>query len=147
MASSGRSAGLGTHRSPLLGVEAQGLALRQSQRLGVFLISNLRNILITLLAARAVINGQMTIGMMLATQYIVGQLNAPIGQLIDFLYSAQDARLSLERMQEIYDHRDEEDASHCMQTRVALPGLPSARIDRLEFSLSRGGSTGSIARR
>ena len=92
-------------------VEAKGLALRQSQRLGVLLLSNLRNILITLLAARAVINGQMTIGMMLATQYIVGQLNAPIGRFIDFLYSAQDARLSLERMQEIYTHRDEEDAS------------------------------------
>ena len=101
-------------------VEAKGLALRQSQRLGVLLISNLRNILITLLAARAVINGQMTIGMMLATQYIVGQLNAPIGRLIDFLYSAQDARLSLERMQEIYTHRDEEDAS-LMRARVEFP--------------------------
>ena len=92
-------------------IDAKGLALRQSQRLGILLISNLRDIVITLLAATAVINGKMTIGMMLATQYIVGQLNAPLSRLIDFLYSAQDARLSLERMQEIYTHRDEEEHS------------------------------------
>jgi ATP-binding cassette subfamily B protein len=113
-------------------VEAQGLALRQSQRLGVLLISNVRNILITLLAARAVINGQMTIGMMLATQYIVGQLNAPIGRLIDFLYSAQDARLSLERMQEIYTHRDEEDAS-LLQAQLAFPASPLLELVDLGF--------------
>src|SRR6185503_18945082 len=104
----------------------------QSQRIGVLLLSNLRNILITLLAARAVINGQMTIGMMLATQYIVGQLNAPIGLLIDFIYSAQDARLSLERMQEIYTHRDEEDAS-ILQARVAFPASPTLELIDLSF--------------
>lgn len=89
-------------------LEARSLALRQMQRIGVFLASNIRNILISFLAARAVIEGQMTIGMMLATQYIVGQLNSPISRLIDFMYSAQDARLSLERMQEIHSHPDEE---------------------------------------
>ncbi len=92
-------------------LEAQSLALRQSQNVGVTLLSNLRNITITFLAARAVIGGQMTLGMMLATQYIVGQLNSPIARLIDFLQSGQDARLSLERMEEIYSHRDEEDPS------------------------------------
>lgn len=89
-------------------LEAHSLALRQMQRIGVFLASNIRNILISFLAARAVIEGQMTFGMMLATQYIVGQLNSPISRLIDFMYSAQDARLSLERMQEIHSHPDEE---------------------------------------
>ena len=89
-------------------LEARSLALRQMQRIGVFLASNIRNILISFLAARAVIEGQMTFGMMLATQYIVGQLNSPISRLIDFMYSAQDARLSLERMQEIHSHPDEE---------------------------------------
>jgi ATP-binding cassette, subfamily B, bacterial len=63
--------------------EAQGLALRQGQRIGLFLASNFRNILITFLAARAVILGEMTLGMMLATQYVVGQLNSPIGRLMD----------------------------------------------------------------
>ena len=89
-------------------LEARSLALRQMQRIGVFLASNIRNILISFLAARAVIEGRMTFGMMLATQYIVGQLNSPISRLIDFMYSAQDARLSLERMQEIHSHPDEE---------------------------------------
>ena len=90
-------------------VEARSLALNQMQRLGIVLASNLRNILISFLAARAVLQGEMTFGMMLATQYIVGQLNSPIGRLIEFLYSAQDARLSLERMQEIYHHKDEDE--------------------------------------
>jgi ATP-binding cassette subfamily B protein len=113
-------------------VQAKGLALRQSQRLGILLASNLRNILITLLAARAVINGQMTLGMMLATQYIVGQLNSPISRLIDFIQTAQDARLSLERMQEIYTHRDEEERS-LMQARVAFPRSPVIELVALNF--------------
>ena len=102
--------------------EAQSLALRQMQRVGVFFLSNLRNILISFLAARAVIQGEMTLGMMLATQYIVGQLNSPIGRLIDFLYTAQDARLSLERMEEIYGHRDEDElAVAASMTTTAIP--------------------------
>ena len=113
-------------------VEAKGLALRQSQRLGILLASNLRNILITFLAARAVINGQMTLGMMLATQYIVGQLNSPISRLIDFIQTAQDARLSLERMQEIYTHRDDEEHS-LEQTRVAFPRSPVIELVDLRF--------------
>ena len=113
-------------------VQAKGLALRQSQRLGILLASNFRNILITLLAARAVINGQMTLGMMLATQYIVGQLNSPISRLIDFIQTAQDARLSLERMQEIYSHRDDEEHS-LEQTRVAFPRSPVIELVDLRF--------------
>ncbi len=113
-------------------IEAKGLALRQSQRLGILLASNLRNILITFLAARAVINGQMTLGMMLATQYIVGQLTSPLSRLIDFVQTAQDARLSLERMQEIYTHRDEEDRS-LLETRVAIPPSPAIELIELGF--------------
>ena len=105
-------------------LEAQSLALRQMQRLGVFFLSNLRNILISFLAARAVIHGQMTLGMMLAAQYIVGQLNSPISRLIDFLYGAQDARLSLERMEEIYAHRDEDDIASHVTTSTIPTGEP-----------------------
>jgi ATP-binding cassette subfamily B protein len=119
-------------------VEAKNLALRQSQRIGVLLLSNLRNILITLLAARAVINGQMTIGMMLATQYIVGQLNSPIGRLIDFLYSAQDARLSLERMQEIYTHQDEDESS-LARASVPFPASPLLEVVDLSFCYQGAG--------
>ncbi len=108
-------------------IESKELALRQAQRLGVSLASNFRNIAITLLAARAVINGQMTLGMMLATQYIVGQLTAPIASLIDFLHDAQDARLSLERMREIYTHRDEEDQQ------LGRQQIPPSETDALQL--------------
>lgn len=113
-------------------LESQSLALRQLQRIGVFLISNLRNILISFLAARSVINGEMTLGMMLATQYIVGQLNSPIGRLIDFLYTAQDAKLSLERMQEIYRHRDEQPVTGEPLVEE-LPHYDSLRLKDLSF--------------
>jgi ATP-binding cassette, subfamily B, bacterial len=110
--------------------EALSLALRQGQRIGLFLASNFRNILVTFLAARAVILGEMTLGMMLATQYIVGQLNAPLGRLMDFLYSAQDARLSLERMQEIYQHRDEATPE---DTGLTIPTGATLALARVSF--------------
>jgi ATP-binding cassette subfamily B protein len=114
--------------------EAESLALRQTQRLGIFFISNLRNILISFLAASAVIHGEMTLGMMLATQYVVGQLNSPIGRLIDFLYSAQDARLSLERMEEIYTHRDEDElAAAVATTTTAIPAGQPLTLRRVSF--------------
>ena len=91
-------------------LEVRSLALRQMQRVGTLFFNNLRNILISFLAARAVIGGEMTLGMMLASSYIVGQLNAPISRLIDFMHAAQDARLSLERMQEIYHQPDDTDS-------------------------------------
>ena len=98
-------------------LEARSLTLRQTQRLGVHVVSNIRNILISFLAARAVLQGQMTFGMMLATQYIVGQLNSPISRMIEFIYGAQDARLSLDRMQEIYEHKDEDEGeTHTPET-------------------------------
>ena len=61
------------------------------------------------MAASAVINGDMTLGMMTAMQYIIGQLNAPISQFISFIQEAQDAKISLERLNEIQDQKDEEE--------------------------------------
>src|SRR5436190_19886496 len=113
-------------------LESQSLALRQMQRVGVFLASNLRNILISFLAARAVIEGEMTLGMMLATQYIVGQLSSPISRLIDFLYTAQDARISLERMQEIYQHKDDQPPVTA-PTVEDIPGHSELRLVDLAF--------------
>jgi len=113
-------------------LEGQSLALRQMQRLGVFLVSNLRNILISFIAARSVIEGQMTLGMMLATQYIVGQLSSPVGSLIDFLYTAQDARLSLERMQEIHSHRDDGPAGGTA-TITEVPPQAALRLAGINF--------------
>ncbi|MDB6120732.1 MAG: transporter ATP-binding protein, partial [Verrucomicrobiaceae bacterium] len=90
----------------------RGLVLKNTQSIGLVFIGQLRNVLITFLSARAVIHGDMTLGMMLGAQYIVGQLNSPLQSLLGFMNDAQDARLSLERMGEIWAQPDEVDASH-----------------------------------
>ncbi|RED45662.1 ATP-binding cassette subfamily B protein [Seonamhaeicola aphaedonensis] len=81
----------------------------QYQSIGSSFINELKNILITVLAAKLVIEGSITLGMMLAISYIVGQLNAPIVQLIDFLKDFQDAKISIERLSEIHSKKDETD--------------------------------------
>ncbi|MEO0875563.1 MAG: ATP-binding cassette domain-containing protein, partial [Bacteroidota bacterium] len=74
---------------------------------GALFINQLKDIIITVLAASAVITGELTLGMMLAIQYIIGQLNAPLQQLIAFISSAQDAKISLERLEEIHAEPEE----------------------------------------
>jgi ATP-binding cassette subfamily B protein len=83
------------------------LNLVQWQEAGAAFINQSKNIVITFFAAKAVIDGQMTLGMMLATQYMVGQLDAPLIQFIAFIRLAQDAKISLERMEEIQIQADE----------------------------------------
>ncbi len=83
------------------------LALEQRQRAGAIVINESKNILITFIAAKAVVEGNMTLGMMVATQYIIGQLNAPLEQLVQFIQMAQDAKISLERLNEIHEREDE----------------------------------------
>jgi ATP-binding cassette subfamily B protein len=89
-------------------VAVEGLALEQYQSVGSGFINELKNIFITVLSATLVISGDITLGMMLAISYIVGQLNAPIGQLIGFIKEWQDAKISLERLGEIHNKEDEE---------------------------------------
>jgi ATP-binding cassette subfamily B protein len=95
-------------QTKLFKVSIKGLALSQYQQAGAFFIDQMKNIVISFFAAQAVITGNMTLGMMMAVQYIIGQLNAPISQLIGFVQSAQDAKISLERLGEIHNHEDEE---------------------------------------
>ncbi|PKP15117.1 MAG: ABC transporter ATP-binding protein, partial [Bacteroidetes bacterium HGW-Bacteroidetes-23] len=92
----------------LFKISMEGLALEQYQSVGSNFINELKNILITVLAAKLVIDGSITLGMMLAITYIVGQLNSPISQLINFLRELQDAKISLERLSEIHNKADEE---------------------------------------
>ncbi len=92
----------------LFKVSIEGLALEQYQGVGSGFINELKNILITILSAKLVIEGEITLGMMLAISYIVGQLNSPIAQLINFIREVQDAKISLERLSEIHDKEDEE---------------------------------------
>jgi ATP-binding cassette subfamily B protein len=84
------------------------MKMQQSQEAGSILINEVKNIVITVVAAASVINGSLTLGMMLAVQYIIGQLNAPIEQFVQFIYSWQDVQISLERMSEIRLRKEEE---------------------------------------
>ncbi len=90
-------------------LKVRGLALQQLQTLGSFFFAQVSTVLITFLAARAVIQGEMSLGMMMATQYIVGQIAGPAGDVVQFLQDFQDAKISLERMTEIYEKEDERD--------------------------------------
>lgn len=89
-------------------VAVDGLALEQYQSVGSGFLNELKNIIITVLSATLVVSGDITLGMMLAISYIVGQLNAPITQLIGFIKEWQDAKISLERLGEIHNKEDEE---------------------------------------
>ena len=95
-------------QADLFKVNLQSLNLQQVQQAGSITINEVKNILITVLAATAVIHGNMTLGMMLAVQYIIGQLNSPVEQLIQFIYSWQDVSISLDRMNEIHTETNEE---------------------------------------
>ncbi|MDZ3818336.1 peptidase domain-containing ABC transporter [Prevotella bivia] len=97
-------------QADLFKVNLQSLNLQQVQQAGSIIINEVKNILITVLAATSVIHGNMTLGMMLAVQYIIGQLNSPVEQLIQFIYSWQDVSISLDRMNEIHTETNEENA-------------------------------------
>jgi len=95
-------------QADLFKVNLSTLSLQQTQEAGGICINELKNIIITILAATAVIHGQLTLGMMLSVQYIIGQLNGPVEQMINFIYQWQDVSISLERINEIHAKQDEE---------------------------------------
>lgn len=95
-------------QAKLFKVSIKSLTLGQTQQIGGLFIDQTKNIVISFLAASAVINGEMTLGMMMAMQYIIGQLNAPISQFIGFVQATQDAKISMERLNEINEKPDEE---------------------------------------
>lgn len=92
----------------LFKVGVKSLTLGQVQEIGCTFIDQTKNILMSFIAAKSVIDGGMTLGMMMALQYIMGQINAPISQFISFVQSAQDASISLDRLGEIHEMKDEE---------------------------------------
>jgi ATP-binding cassette subfamily B protein len=92
----------------LFKVATKSLALEQTQSVGSTFINELKNMFITILSAALVIEGDITLGMMMAISYIVGQLNAPITQLISFMRDVQDAQISIDRLGEIHSMEDEE---------------------------------------
>ncbi|MDE5969426.1 MAG: ATP-binding cassette domain-containing protein, partial [Muribaculaceae bacterium] len=97
-------------QADLFEVQMKSLRLQQSREAGSIFINEVKNIVITVLAATAVINGRMSLGEMLAVQYIIGQLNSPVAQVMSFVYSIQDVKISLERINEIHRSRNEEES-------------------------------------
>lgn len=95
-------------QAQLYKVSIKSLVLGQTQQVGGLFIDQGKNVLVSFLAAKAVIDGDMTFGMMVAMQYILGQLNAPISQFIGLIQATQDAKISLERLNEVYNLEDEE---------------------------------------
>lgn len=115
----------------LFKIAVKNLALEQTQSVGSNLINELKNMLITILSAKLVIDGEITLGMMLAITYIVGQLNAPIIQLIAFMRDVQDAKISLDRLGEIHNKDDEE--SHSDDKIVDIPKDAFIKLNHISF--------------
>ncbi|XLS29883.1 peptidase domain-containing ABC transporter [Flavobacteriaceae bacterium M23B6Z8] len=95
-------------QAKLFQISIKNLSLEQYQNVGSEFINELKNIIITIVSATLVINGDITLGMMLAIAYIVGQLNLPLLQMVEFLREGQDAKIALERLAEIHNKEDEE---------------------------------------
>ena len=115
----------------LFKVNIDSLSLNQYQQAGGLFINEVKNVIITFIVAKSVIDGNMTLGMMLAVQYIIGQLNGPINQMIGFLQSTQDAKISLERLGEIHNKENEESDD---QPKIdILPEQRDLNLDKIFF--------------
>lgn len=115
-------------------IQGKSLALKQYQDIGAIFFNRIKDIIITIIAALAVIKGEITLGTLVSIQYIVGQLNAPFEQFIGFIRSAQDARISLDRMGEILDVAPEDPGD--IQTIHELPAEKSILLDNVSFRYS-----------
>jgi ATP-binding cassette subfamily B protein len=107
------------------------LALNQSQNYGARTINEIKNILISFLSASLVIKGEITVGEMMSISYIIGQLNGPVGEIVNFMLDIQDARLSMERMDEIHNREDEEPRE--VEKIVEVPAEASLELNKVSF--------------
>jgi len=114
----------------LFKIEISNLRLQQVQSVGSNSINEVKNIVITVLSAKLVIDGQISLGMMMAISYIIGQLNAPIQQLIGFVYTVQDAKIAIERLSEIHNKEDEENMENPKST---LQQVDTISLENVSF--------------
>jgi ATP-binding cassette subfamily B protein len=115
----------------LFKIATKSLTLEQTQSIGSSFINKITNVFITIVSAKLVIDGQITLGMMMAISYIVGQLNAPVTQLIGFIKSVQDAKISLDRLGEIHNKEDEENPN---EPKISdLPANLPIHINNISF--------------
>lgn len=118
----------------LFKISIKGLSLGQIQQVGSVFFTQTTSIVISFLAAKAVVEGQMTLGMMMSLTYIIGQVSAPISEFIGFAQSFQDAKISLERLNEIHGKKDEE--SDIASRLNVLPERRDITLDHVSFSYS-----------
>ena len=116
----------------LFKISIQGLALGQVQQIGSIFFNQTTNIVISFIAAKAVVEGEMTLGMMMSMTYIIGQLSGPVGSFIGFAQQLQDAKISLERLNEVHGKKDEEQDIETKLT--TLPEKQDIKIENLSFS-------------
>ena len=145
-------------QAELFEVQMKALKLQQTQEAGSIFINEIKNILITVVAATSVIQGEMTLGMMLAVQYIIGQLNSPVEQLMNFLYTLQDVKISLERINEIHGKDNEESNEKALARFTDIkndlsfkevdfkydPHHPKKTIDQLSMNVPEGKITAIV---
>lgn len=116
----------------LFHIGLKGLRIGQIQQSGSVFFTQTTHILIYYLAAKAVVEGSMTLGMMMSLAYIIGQVSAPIGEFIGFAQSFQDAKISLERLNEVHAQKDEE--TDIEKKLGFLPDEREIRVEDLTFS-------------
>lgn len=116
-------------QAKLYKISVKSLALGQYQQVGSSFLIQLKNILISFVSATAVIKGELTLGMMLSISYIIGQMNGPLEQLLTFMQSAQDAKISLDRLGEIHNRPNEETSEQSK----ALLQLGNIRLENVSF--------------
>lgn len=116
----------------LFNISIKGLAIGQYQQLGSVFFTQVTSLLVSYISARSVIEGNMTLGMMMSVSYIIGQLSAPVSQAINFIQSAQDAKISLERLNEIHNREDEEQS--IAEKITELPENKSIIVEDVFFS-------------
>ena len=116
----------------LFKISVKGLAVGQVQQVGSIFFNHTTNIIISFLAAKSVVEGQMTLGMMMSLTYIIGQLSGPIGSFIGFAQQLQDAKISLERLNEVHGKEDEEKAIENKLT--LLPDKRDITLENVSFS-------------
>jgi len=112
----------------LFKLKIKSLSLEQWQSVGGNFINQMKDILVSFLSAKLVLEGNLTLGMMLSVQYIIGQLNSPLLQLIDFIKQTQDAKISLERLGEIHDKEDEENKDEQYATEIPEKDIEISNI-------------------
>jgi ATP-binding cassette subfamily B protein len=118
-------------QATLFRLKVKGLSIIQYQSAGATFINEITNVLITVTSAAAVLKGDITLGMMLAVQFIIGQLNVPVNQIIGFFRISQDAKMSLDRLAEVHNLEEEEPDPE-MKVRK-LPDKKDIYINNLSF--------------